>query len=71
MTNLALTDSVTEHHQFLRLPPIVCLVELHQQVLRSVLHVIDDLLVIIQAPVLERQNSNDNNEDLPRSLPAP
>ena len=71
LTNLALTDSVAEHHQFLRLPPIVGLVELHQQVLGGVLHVPDHLLVVIQAPVLERQNYNDNNEDLPRSLPAP
>ena len=49
MTNLALTDSVTEHHQLLRLPLPVGLVELHQ---RGVLHVIDDLLVIIQSVVL-------------------
>ena len=56
MTNLTLTDSVAEHHQFLRLPPSVGLEELHQQVLGSVLHVPDNLLVIIQPPVLLRQN---------------
>ena len=52
MTYLTLTDSVTEHHQLLRLPLPVGLVELHQQVLSGVLHVIDDLLVIIQSVVL-------------------
>ena len=51
-TNLTLADSVTEHHQLLRLPLPVGLVELHQQVLSGVLHVIDDLLVIIQSAVL-------------------
>ena len=52
MTNLTLTDSVAEHHQFLRLPSTVSLVELHQQVPGDVLHVTDHLLVIIQPPVL-------------------
>ena len=57
MTYLTLTDSVTEHHQFLWLPPTVGLVELHQQVLGGVLHVLDNLLVIVQSPVLQRENN--------------
>ena len=57
MTYLTLTDSVTEHHQLLRLPTLVGLVELHQQVLGGVLHVLNDLLVIVQSPVLQRENN--------------
>ena len=52
MTHLTLADSVTEHYQLLRLPTIVGLVELHQQVLGGVLHVTDYLLVIVQPPIL-------------------
>ena len=57
ITHLTLTDSVTEHHQLLGLPSLVGLVELHQQVLSGVLHVLNDLLVIVQSPVLQRENN--------------
>ena len=68
-TNLTLADSVTEHHQLLRLPLPVGLVELHQQVLGGVLHVIDDLLVIIQSAVLYRRNYKGNSISI--VLPEP
>ena len=63
LTNLTLADSVTEHHQLLRLPPIVGLVELHQEVLGGVLHVLDDLLVIVQPAVLSKHKYDDHTND--------
>ena len=49
---LALGAPVTEHDDFLGLATVVLIVELHQELLGHVLHVLDDLLGALQAHVL-------------------
>ena len=43
---LTLAHSISEHNNFLGLPPLICSVELHEKVLGHVLHVLDDLLIL-------------------------